>query len=70
VVLPLYAKYVGMEWIGKNIPRSDARWIGQLLAQLSPDQIRDAFRAAGYTPEETEGFTEAVLARISELNDL
>ena len=39
-----------MRWIGKHIPRSDARWIGGLLAQLSPEQIRDAFRAAGYSP--------------------
>jgi hypothetical protein len=68
VDLPLYAKYVGMEWIGKDIPRSDARWIGQLLAQLSPDQIRDAFRAAGYSTQEVEGFSEVILKRIADLN--
>jgi len=28
-------------------PRADAKWVGQLLSQLSPRQIRDAFRAAG-----------------------
>jgi hypothetical protein len=70
IVLPLYAQYLGMEWIGKNIPRSDARWIGQLLAQLSPDQIRDAFRAADYSTEEIEGFAEVILNRITELNGL
>ena len=69
-VLPLYAKYVDMEWIGKNIPRSDAIWIGRLLAQLSPNQIKDAFRAAGYSTEEVEGFSEVILGRIAELNNL
>jgi hypothetical protein len=59
-----------LRWIGKDIPRSDARWIGQLLAQLSPDQIRDAFRAAGYTPEDVDGFARVVEERIAELNKL
>ena len=59
-----------LEWIGKNIPRLDAKWMGQVLARLSASQIRDAFRAAGYTPEEVEGFAEVVEARIAELNRL
>jgi hypothetical protein len=59
-----------MLWIGRHIPRSDAKWIGSVLAQLSPDQIRDAFRAAGYSPEEIELCTRAVISRIQELNSL
>ncbi len=59
-----------MRWIGKHIPRDDAKWIGSLLAQLSPDQIGDAFRAAGYTPEQVEAYTQAVVSRIRELNSL
>lgn len=59
-----------LQWIGKNIPRPDARWMGQVLARLSPAQIRDAFRAAGYTPEEVEGFAGVVEARVAELNNL
>jgi hypothetical protein len=61
---------VRMRWIGKNIPRSDAKWIGSLLAQLSPNQIRDAFCAAGYSDMESEAYTQAVLSRIRELNSL
>ncbi|OLE14154.1 MAG: hypothetical protein AUG89_03210 [Acidobacteria bacterium 13_1_20CM_4_56_7] len=61
---------VSIEWIGKHIPRSDAKWIGSLLAQLSPDQIRDAFRAAGYSPTEVDALTQAVISRIQELNSL
>ena len=59
-----------MLWIGRHIPREDAKWIGALLAQLSPDQIRDAFRAAGYSPPEIELGTRGVLSRIQELNGL
>lgn len=61
---------VHLEWIGRRIPRSAARWIGQELAQLSPGQIRDAFRAAGYTPAEIEGFSTVLESRIAELNRL
>jgi hypothetical protein len=57
-------------WIGKHIPRADAKWIGSLLVQLSPDQIRDAFRAAGYSPQEIDLCTQAVISRIQELNSL
>ena len=57
-------------WIGKHIPRADAKWIGSRLAQLSPDQIRDAFRAAGYSPQEIDLCTQAVISRIQELNSL
>ena len=59
-----------MRWVGEHIPRKDAKWIGSLLAQLSPDQIRDAFRAAGYSQLETEAYTGAVISRIQELNSL
>jgi hypothetical protein len=56
--------------IGKRVPRTDVRWMGHLLAQLSPEQVRDAFRAAGYTPQEVEGFTRVVEERITALNKL
>jgi len=54
----------------KDIPRADAKWLGQLLSKLSAEQIRDCFRAAGYSPQEVEGYTKAVQARISALNQL
>ena len=59
-----------MEEITKHIPLADARWLGQRLASLSADQIQDCFRAAGYTPEEVDGYTKAVQNRIAELNAL
>ncbi len=59
-----------MRWIGKHIPREDAKWIGDILARLSPEQIQDAFRSAGYGPQEVEGFAKIVQERIAELTKL
>jgi hypothetical protein len=59
-----------LRWIGRGIPRADAKWMGGWLAQLSQQQIRDAFRAAGYTPSQVDGFAAVVEARISDLNRL
>lgn len=58
-----------LRWIGRHIPRADVEWIGQLLAQLSPAQVEDAFRAAGYPPEEVQAFSSIVEERIAELSD-
>ncbi len=65
-----FAARVNLEWIGKNIPIDDARWIGKILAQLSPEQIQKAFGAAGFSPKEIAGFSSVVESRIAELNKL
>jgi hypothetical protein len=65
-----YFSKLPLHWIGKHVPRSDAKWLGELLARLSPQQIRDAFRSAGYSAEEVEGFASAVQARIAQLEEL
>jgi len=44
--------------------------MGDLLGGLSPQQIRDAFRGAGYSPEEVEGFARTVEGRIAALRAL
>ena len=68
--VPNYVTRTKMQGIVKHIPRTHAKWLGQLLAQLSPEQIRDCFRAAGYTPEEVDGFAKVVQSRIADLNRL
>jgi hypothetical protein len=65
-----FFRRLGLRWIGRNIPRADARWMGQQLALLTPAQIRDAFRAGGYSSEEVEGFARVVENRIAQLNKL
>jgi len=67
---PNYQKRTNMENVTKHIPRADAKWLGQLLGQLSEEQIRDCFRTAGYTAEEVDGYTKTVQERIAELNAL
>jgi hypothetical protein len=53
-----------------KVPVGDAVWIGSQLAQLSDDQLRDGFRAAGYDRSTTERYVRAVRSRINELNHL
>jgi hypothetical protein len=47
-----------------------AKWLGELLSGLSTDQIKDAFRAANYDPEEIGILTVAVQDRIEQLRSL
>ena len=68
--LPFFLGKMRNHWIGKHIPRADAKWIGSELAQLSDGQIQDAFRAAGYSPREVSQYTAALRARITALEEL
>jgi hypothetical protein len=65
-----FVSRVNLEWIGKHIPRADAKWMGEMLCKLSPEQIRDAFRAGGYSPDEVEGFASVLESRIQDLKRL
>jgi hypothetical protein len=67
VKLSYYQELVRSNEATKHIPRADAKWLGQRLSLLSVEQIRDAFRAAGYTHEEIELCTRVVRKRIAEL---
>jgi hypothetical protein len=68
--LPHYLHQVHMRWVGNGVPRQDAKWVGTLLAQLSTEQIVDAFRSAGYPADQAAAFTTVVQARVAELNRL
>ena len=54
----------------KDISVDDAVWLGSWLAQLSDQQVSDAFRAANYTPDQVELLTRTVRARTNELLSL
>ena len=62
-----FASRLPMRSIGQHIPIEDVRWIAQILHQLSVEQIRDAFRAAGYDKELVDGFANVVARRIAQL---
>jgi hypothetical protein len=67
VNVPNYLARTKMETVTQHIPRADARWLGQRLSLLSEDQIRDGFRAGGYTHDEVEMYTQAMRKRIAAL---
>lgn len=54
----------------KDITVRDAQWLSTWLAQLSDQQLRDAFRAANYRPDEINMLARAVRERSNELRDL
>lgn len=54
----------------QNVNVSDAAWIGSQLGQLSDDQLRDAFRAAGYDRATTDAYVRTMRSRINELKRL
>jgi hypothetical protein len=51
----------------KSIPIDHARWFAGIIGQLSDDQLRDAFRAAGASSNEVEGFSRRLRQKINEL---
>jgi hypothetical protein len=65
-----YAFRTRMECVVKRIPIADARWIGDRLGQLSPEQIRDAFSAAGFSPAEVDAYAQVLALRIATLQQL
>jgi len=66
----IYKYRESLKWIGDHIPRADAKWIGELLGRLTPQQIRDAFRAGGYSQAEVEQLATVIEGRIAELKRL
>jgi hypothetical protein len=53
-----------------DITITQARWVGGMLATLSDQQLADIFRAANYSPEESEQLISGLKTRITELSTL
>lgn len=51
-----------------DITVGHGRWLAQRLARLSDKQLDDAFRAAGYSPDEVKLMKDGYKARLEELN--
>ena len=51
----------------ESLRTADARWLSNLLGQLSDEQIKDAFRAANYSAEQVDQLSQAFKERITEL---
>jgi hypothetical protein len=67
---------IDFKYSGKNqklfagLTISDAKWLSTLLKQLSDEQMKDAFRAANYTPQEVDQLATAFRARADALADV
>lgn len=67
---PYYRGQVKKEKSMRGIPAEHARWIGSLLAQLTDEQLRDAFRAANYQEATARSYVRALRERIGQLTRL
>ncbi len=67
---PEYFRRMHEEWIGRHVPRADVQWIAGILARLSDQQIREAFRAGGFSSDEIDGMTAVMEQRIAALKDI
>jgi len=67
---------IDLNYSGKNqklfddLTVQDAKWIAGYLGRLSEQQIKDAFRAANYAPEDVEQLAQAVRERIDALTKI
>src|SRR5687768_14563481 len=50
----------------RGVTPADVRWISERMARLSPVQWTDAFRAAGYTPADTQRFVARLRQKVDE----
>lgn len=72
----LNGNVIDFQYGGKNgkvfegITVQDAKWLAGWLSRLSDLQLKDAFRAANYTPDEVEQLAAAVRSRINALSRL
>ncbi|MBL8189069.1 MAG: hypothetical protein JNK38_13750 [Acidobacteria bacterium] len=51
----------------KSVPLEHARWFAGIIGQLTDAQIQDAFKTAGASPAEVEGFSRRIRQKINEL---
>src|SRR5687767_14239308 len=64
----LHLDYEGFESKGLGeVPLGHARWFTALVSQLTAAQLRSVFETAGATPQEVDGYSKRLAAKIAEL---
>ncbi len=56
-----------MSGVLEKMPIAHVKWFAGIIGKLTPEQLQDAFKAAGASDEEVAGFASAVKLRINEL---
>ena len=64
----VHLDYDGLDSKMDRVPLEHARWFASLVSQLTPEQVRRAFQAAGAKPEEIEGFSARFLEKVAQLS--
>jgi len=54
----------------QSITVEDVAWLCRYLGQVTDEQLRDALRASGGTPEEVEVFASSLRTRITQLQQV
>lgn len=68
ILNPMYGKsQAAKEKAMRRIPVPSVRWIAGILSRLTPEQLMDAFDAAGYDKETADGFISVLRQRIDQL---
>jgi hypothetical protein len=49
-----------------SVTTEDVRWACELLSRLTPQQWNDAFRAAGYNPDQTSRYVSKIRAKVAQ----
>ncbi|GAC1646735.1 MAG: hypothetical protein NVS9B15_05020 [Acidobacteriaceae bacterium] len=65
-----YWQFKRRQWIGRNIPIEDAKWLGEILGRMSDNQLRDAFVSAGFKDGEVDDLVGTLKKRIRDLQSL
>lgn len=60
-------RYSGKMSAASSVPLDHARWFAGIVGQLTDEQLRQAFKAAGATAAETDSFTRQLRRKIEEL---
>jgi len=63
----VHLDYDGIDSGMDRVPLEHARWFATIVSQLTSEQVRRAFDAAGAAPEEADGFTKRFMEKIAEL---
>jgi hypothetical protein len=66
----LHLDYDGFDSDLDRVPLEHARWFASIVSQLTHEQVRRAFEAAGAKPEEVEGFSRRFMEKIRELQQV
>jgi len=65
----MHLDYDGIDSRMDRVPVEHARWFASLVSQLTNDQVRRAFEAAGASAAEVDGFSKRFMEKVRQLEE-